>query len=240
MTLLLTNTPTTLTGAGFQSALGWGAIALGGAGLQPQPLRVALAISFPARRRPWGLTALWVAGLIPLNFGLTALASTALGSPVGVRSDIQQAVSHLSAPEVLGAIAAWALGPALSEELLFRGLLIGILASSALKQRGAIVVSAVMFGLAHVDPVQASISTVLGLYLGTLTWAAGSVRPAILAHALNNGLILGVIWGESAGFGPPSSPGMIGLLGAVCLGGALWSLASRIREGSNDSVPPCD
>ncbi len=240
MTLLLTNAPTAPMGAALQSALGWGGLALGGAGLQPRPLRFALAISPPAWRQPWGLTALWVIGLIPLNFGLTALASAALASPVGPRSAIQQMVPHLSLPELIQAFAALALGPAISEELLFRGLLIGILASSALKQRGAIVVSAVMFGLAHVDPVQASISTVLGLYLGTLTWAAGSVRPAILAHALNNGLILGVIWGESAGFGPPSSPGMIGLLGAVCLGGALWSLASRIREGSNDSVPPCD
>ena len=240
MTLLLTSTPTAPIGAALQSALGWGALALGGAGLQPQPLRVALAISGPAQRRPWGLTALWIAGLIPLNFGLTALASAALGSPIGVRSDIQEVVSQLSAPEVLEVVAALALGPALSEELLFRGLLIGILASSALKQGGAIVVSALVFGLAHVDPIQASISAVLGLYLGVLTWAAGSVRPAILAHALNNGLVLAVIGGESMGWGGPSSPGWAGLLGALCLGGALWSLADRIRGGSGGPVPPGD
>ena len=240
MTLLLTNTPTAPIGAALQSALGWGALALGGAGLQPQPLRVALALSSPARRRPWGLTALWVAGLIPLNFGLTALASAALGSPVGVRSDVEEVVSHLSPPELLEAVVALALGPALSEELLFRGLLIGILASSALKQRGAVVVSAVVFGLAHVDPIQASISAVLGLYLGALTWAAGSIRPAILAHALNNGLVLGVIGWASAGWGGPPFPGWVGLLGALCLGGALWSLAGQIRGASDNSVPPGD
>ncbi|MCH2186188.1 CPBP family intramembrane metalloprotease, partial [Myxococcota bacterium] len=236
VTLLLAGTPTAPMGAALQSALGWGLLALGGAGLQERPVRVALAISAPARSQPWGLTALWAGGLASLSFGLNALASAALRSPVGVRPEIQQTVSELPTSELLQAFAAFAVGPAVSEELLFRGLIIGVLARSPLKPQGVIVFSAMVFGLAHIDPVQASISVVLGLYLGALTWAAGSVRPAILAHALNNGLVLVVIRLEAKN-GGGSCPGLIGFLGALCLGGALWSLSSRIREAGSDSVP---
>ncbi len=223
----------------LRAAMGWGLIAVGGAGLQPQPLTRALAIAAPKQKLPWGLTGLWIGGLVSLSFGLDALASTARESPYGPLSVIQQTVATLPASELPLAFGAFALGPAVSEELLFRGLLIGILARSPLKPAGAIAVSALVFGLAHFDPVQASAAAVLGLYLGTLTWATGSVRPAILAHAVNNGVALLAIRREALDPGwPHAGLGFLWLIGALSLGGALWTLSNQIRQAPATSVPP--
>ena len=82
-------------------------------------------------------------------------------------------------------IFAVGIAPGVCEELLFRGLL----------QRGlvrrcgapaAVGIGALVFGAMHLEWVQGSAATLLGLYLGAVAFRAGSVRPAIFCHCCNN------------------------------------------------------
>jgi membrane protease YdiL (CAAX protease family) len=130
---------------------------------------------------------------------------------------------------------AFALGPALGEELLFRGFLQRLL---ALRWPGApaVLLAALVFGLAHLDAVQGSAAFVLGAYLGALTARAGSLRPAILAHVANNSLALAASAGALPAVQVPQSPAWLALvfLGAgVCLAGSL-------RAPLQPPSPPAD
>jgi len=77
------------------------------------------------------------------------------------------------------------LGPALGEELFFRGLLL----RSFLRDMpawAAVSGSAALFGVLHMDPLQGAAAGLMGLYLGYAVLATGSVWPAVAAHGLNN------------------------------------------------------
>ena len=82
-----------------------------------------------------------------------------------------------------------AVAPAICEEFLFRGV-----ALSAFRQRAkpwvAITVSATLFSLYHLNIYQMPNTFVIGLVLGWLTLRCGSIWPAVLLHALHNGLSL--------------------------------------------------
>lgn len=74
--------------------------------------------------------------------------------------------------------------PPLVEEFLFRGVILG-----TLRKYGdgfAIIISALMFGLAHGNFVQTPVTFVTGLILGYMTIHFKSIIPAILLHFFNN------------------------------------------------------
>lgn len=79
--------------------------------------------------------------------------------------------------------------PAVVEEFAFRGLVLG-----SLKKYGsgyAIIISAVLFGLMHGNIVQIPFATLLGLVMGYVAVATGSIIPCVIIHFLNN-LMAGV------------------------------------------------
>ncbi len=77
----------------------------------------------------------------------------------------------------------------LSEELFFRGMLYG-----TLRERWgilpAVLISALLFALAHFLPVLMPALFVMGLILALLREYTGSVVPGILLHAMQNGIAL--------------------------------------------------
>jgi hypothetical protein len=78
-------------------------------------------------------------------------------------------------------------GAPVFEELLFRGIILrGLLARMA--PGPAIVVSALLFGIAHLDVYQLVSGALLGLPLGWLYVRFRSVLPCIALHAATNGL----------------------------------------------------
>lgn len=82
---------------------------------------------------------------------------------------------------------AFVLVAPVTEELLFRGLLLPALATrhgNAL----AVVATSVLFGLFHLDLQAAVYATMMGLLLGAVRVRAGSVLPAIALHAGFNAL----------------------------------------------------
>ncbi len=74
------------------------------------------------------------------------------------------------------------------EEMLFRGLLLrGML--SHYSPKTAIILSAVLFSLAHMNEYQLFNTFVCGLFLGWLFYVSRSLWPCIFAHMLHNGSV---------------------------------------------------
>ena len=85
------------------------------------------------------------------------------------------------------------------EELVFRGLMLrGLLSRIAVVP--AVAVQALLFGVAHIDPVRGSGNIGLALVLGAVGVALGGATyllrrlgPAIIGHALFNGVVLAIV-----------------------------------------------
>jgi sodium transport system permease protein len=126
------------------------------------------------------------------------------------------------------------LTPAICEELFFRGLVF-----SGLRRLGAwpaVLVTALLFGLAHASIYRLMPTFVLGVILGLLRWRSGSIVPGIVMHATNNALIgtlaqrpdLAVWLGMEGSTGAlPWGPVFGGTaLTAAALGALWWSTAA--------------
>lgn len=96
-----------------------------------------------------------------------------------------------------GAPLAWvlllaAVAPAICEELLFRGLLF-----SGLRRLGppaAIVISSLLFGLAHGSVYRLLPTAFLGLAMGYARYRTGSIGSGMIIHALNNGIAVSLLY----------------------------------------------
>ncbi len=120
-----------------------------------------------------------VAGLLVLQFlfSLAAILLTELVVP-GLSESVEGVGEGNIVIATIGIVAL----PAVVEELVFRGVL---LERFTVKWRvgAAVVVSAVLFGILHADPVGAGI---FGVVTGLLYLRTGSLWPGILIHAANN------------------------------------------------------
>lgn len=100
--------------------------------------------------------------------------------------------------------------PGLAEELLYRGYVQSRLLR-AWPARISILLSAVMFGIAHIDPFHALTVIPLGVWLGVIAWKADSLGPAILGHMTNNGLALLLARSVDRASTPPTVPPALGV-----------------------------
>ena len=88
---------------------------------------------------------------------------------------------------LLVAVAVFALTPAICEEIAFRGFL--LTGFNTRKQYwGAIIGSALCFGIVHMIPQQVFNAALLGLVLGLLAVRSGSLLPGMLFHLMYNSL----------------------------------------------------
>ncbi len=99
---------------------------------------------------------------------------------------VSDLVASLSAPVLVLLIAVL---PAVAEETLFRGWVLRGLRSQ-MSGMAAVVISAVIFGAFHLEPERILFTGLLGLALGVLALRSGSLWPGVLAHALNNGILV--------------------------------------------------
>lgn len=75
----------------------------------------------------------------------------------------------------------------IAEELLCRGAILGVMLKMMPRRPWiGIVVSAFIFGLLHMNPVQTVYGFFYGLLLGWLAWITGSLLPCIIIHLANN------------------------------------------------------
>lgn len=103
-------------------------------------------------------------------------------------------------PSFAGALAMFALVPAICEEILFRGVLARAL-GHRLPITAAAAISAATFSAYHLSPVQALPTLTLGFVLAVVAIRADSVLPTIVAHAINNAIAIALSRGELAPLG---------------------------------------
>ncbi len=83
-------------------------------------------------------------------------------------------------------LLTYALLPGVVEELVFRGWILGALRPFG--EGRALLLSALIFGLAHGNLTQLPFALLLGLMLGYLFLTTGRLWPVMIVHALNNSL----------------------------------------------------
>jgi ABC-2 type transport system permease protein/sodium transport system permease protein len=124
------------------------------------------------------------------HLGLTSLSAKA-------REALAEQMKQLPELPPLLVLLAYAVTPAVVEELFFRGYLFNALAAGN-RPRNAIIISAVLFGIFHVlvhDSLmleRAVPTTLLGLILGWVRWRSGSVWPGMLLHVGHNSLVISI------------------------------------------------
>lgn len=93
--------------------------------------------------------------------------------------------SMLSSDYLVLSIVMVGIMPAFLEEMLFRGLILGGFRENY-SQKKAIIVSALLFGLAHLNPWQFATSFLVGLVMAWILIKTESILPCIYMHLFNN------------------------------------------------------
>lgn len=118
-----------------------------------------------------------------INLGLSAVDAIA-PSVIESYSETMDSAG-LGSNLVITLIYACILGP-IAEELMFRGVTQAYIRKSGLPAAAVIIITAVLFGIAHMNPVQSTYATVFGLSLGLLRHKYGNIRITSLAHIVFN------------------------------------------------------
>ncbi len=154
---------------------------LASASKHPLPVRLGL-IKPTISKWQWVFLIL---GMLGLSQSLDAVIQLGDWGDQGSLGLFQQVMHGLRGWNLTLAVLGLGLAPALGEEFLFRGLLLRGLVGK-LGAMGALLVSALFFGLVHFDPVHSVAATLIGLYLGVAFLRTGSLLPGIICHAINN------------------------------------------------------
>lgn len=121
-----------------------------------------------------------LAAMIPLAFFVNALTEI-FGLPDLMENSFEQ-MSYSG-----WALWVMALAGPVSEEVCFRfGVEGSLLEEKKVSPRVAIIVSALIFGVIHMNPAQMLGAFLLGLYFGWLYYKTGSVWASVVCHVFNN------------------------------------------------------
>lgn len=149
------------------------------------PLGLTARLGLGPSRFSWGVLALVVLGTLGLSFALDGVYRIFEPQQSSIVSGFEADLAGIRGRAFAFALLSFALAPGVAEELLCRGLL----------QRGlearygaatAILLASLFFGALHLDPYYSLFAAALGLYLGSIAYLAGSVRPSIVCHVANN------------------------------------------------------
>jgi membrane protease YdiL (CAAX protease family) len=205
-----------------QGQLLYALIAVAGAAILPGR-SIAGRLGLGRGRLGAGRIAIALLGFLALSHALHG-AVVWLGLLEGTTlAEIDEAVREASPAHPALVFLAIGIAPALGEELLFRGLLLRLLAS---RWPGVIAVlgSAALFGAAHLDVVHGAAAFLLGGYLAAVAERSGSLRPTLLCHATNNSLAVAGSAGLVPELGVTGSPWQVAaalVLAGACLAGCL-------------------
>lgn len=127
-------------------------------------------------------------------YGVAAFATAALLGAVTTRlfgeftSSAGELGSSLSGSKAV--LVAYALavgvGAPLVEEICFRGLAFSALVKRGIAPVASVAISALIFGMFHLEPTRILLLTGIGLVLGFARWHTGSITTTFVAHVINN------------------------------------------------------
>jgi membrane protease YdiL (CAAX protease family) len=100
--------------------------------------------------------------------------------------------------EAVRALIIGAVVPAFAEEVLFRGVLQRSL-EEVYPLRRAVIVTAILFGILHFNPLSVIPLILIGAYLGFLAYYTQSLALPIVAHFLSNAIAIVALYAPSQG-----------------------------------------
>jgi membrane protease YdiL (CAAX protease family) len=183
--------------------------------LSPVPFTRRLRLT--RTRTRWWQDVLLVVAAIGVSWALAGAISLLHLDREGVLVDLDKSLRQMRGPMLALAILVIGIVGPIAEELLFRGYV-----QTRLRERWgpvpAVLIAAALFGFLHFDLIHSTFAFGLGLALGYATERAGSLRPAVWAHMINNTLS---VLGSASGLGEPGdSTGagwMLGISAAVAV-----------------------
>lgn len=165
---------------------------------------IALVRLHGGTRADLGLTrppVLVVVGALVAGTG-SWLVAHALAAPLveatGRTREVDRLSRQLLAGDVALVLLLRALMPAICEELLHRGLVLGALVPRYGRVI-ALVATTLVFAVLHLEPARMVGAAVVGLLAGVFALCARSVVPAMTLHLVNNAVALGLALGTLPG-----------------------------------------
>lgn len=127
------------------------------------------------------------AGMVGLSVALGSVLSLLGWSDEGTLRMFSDVLKKLSFGERLLLLPVSAVLPGIAEELFFRGLVLSQGERTSSRAAG-VAVSALLFGLVHLDPAQSTAALAMGLFLAFAVLRTGSLYTVMFAHFVNNAL----------------------------------------------------
>lgn len=183
----LARTPLGLVTGAVAVQLALLAIARLRATLMPE-LRAELLTGMATRPSRWVTATVLVLGLAPLANFTGLLVAKATGADLDAMEIVGGLVRQATPFEFVAMALVLTLLPALVEESIFRGLVQRSL--DQLPPIVAISLSALAFGVFHLDLAQGVATCILGLGFGFVAHTTGSLLGSMVAHAVYNLLVL--------------------------------------------------
>jgi membrane protease YdiL (CAAX protease family) len=128
-------------------------------------------------------------GSLGVNHLLTiagSLQESLWPTPMWAREIFDRLLVYRGPLDFAGVVVTFAIVPAVAEEVLFRGFLQSGLARLVDRRLTLVCLSALVFGIFHLDPWRFAGVAGLGLFLAWVREAGGSLLPAMAAHAASN------------------------------------------------------
>lgn len=159
----------------------------------PQPIQY-LGLCKPGKPVQWFLVTMVILGAIPVFLGIDGLFKTfdfgkAINEMQEKNENAFKALLQMRGlGDLLKALFVLAILPALSEEMIFRGILMRTLHRRNKRIGVAIAITAFIFAMVHYNPYGLFAIFFAAVLLGYIYYLTGSLWLSILAHLINNGL----------------------------------------------------
>ncbi|MFQ5744108.1 MAG: type II CAAX prenyl endopeptidase Rce1 family protein [Acidobacteriota bacterium] len=152
-------------------------------------LGLSLQAAFALRRAAKVHWLMAVVAVIPLQVAGGAMQQVILDAWPQMRELLARSMQELTRTDSLAdramLLLAGVVVAAICEEVLFRGLLLQLLARHS-GWTSAILLDGLLFAAFHLEPVGLIPRTAVGVFLGLLVFRSGSLYPAMVAHATFN------------------------------------------------------
>lgn len=228
--------PTILLASGAATQVMLLLTALAAAMLSPRPVVERLRLN-PSTLSPLGYVIAPI-GAFAISILFGSLVSLLQIHESGTLKLLGDAFRHLTPVQVVFAVLIVGVMPGFAEEMLFRGYI-----QTRLVQRlgrwGGVLITAALFGIMHMDPLQGTFAIGFGIYIGYLADKCGSIRPGMLCHAFNNSVqvVLGrYLNGAGGQETPPAQAAIMALIAAGVV--ALCSLYIYLRVRPPSEATP--
>ncbi len=139
--------------------------------------------TFDASRIDWGMACVAILAAIAGIFACDLL-SDQFDLP-NLMEEQMKGMAH----NFWGILAVAVIGP-IVEELVFREAILGHMLRKGVEPWTAMIASAILFGIIHLNPAQIPFATIMGLLLAIIYYKTGNIVITSIIHILNNSLAI--------------------------------------------------